>query len=354
MTLTAIDLFCGCGGLSLGLEQAGFRVIGAIDDDPLAVDSYKLNHKDTDAWVGDLSTLTTSNVKRRLGIRKGELDLLAGCPPCQGFSTLRSLNGGRKITEAKNDLVFDFLRFVVDLRPRAVMMENVPGLAVDERMQSLSDELKRLGYKGTARVLDAAEFGVPQRRRRMIYLATRGRRPIPFPPPGTKRVTVHDVIAALPKAGSSGDPLHDVSETRSQKVTELVKRIPKDGGSRRDLGDDQQLDCHKRTNGFYDVYGRMAWLEVSPTITGGFVNPSKGRFLHPAEDRCITLREGALLQGLPPDYAFSFDRGKYAVAQMIGNALPPEFIRRHAAVVADALRMRKSTRAKAPRPRADR
>ena len=110
----------------------------------------------------------------------------------------------------------------------------------------------------------------------------------------------------------------------------LIRLIPKDGGSRLDLGRQRQLGCHRRCDGFKDVYGRMAWDDVSPTVTGGCVNPSKGRFLHPTKNRCVTLREAALLQSFPPTYRFSLRRGKFPAAQMIGNALPPEFIRRHA------------------------
>jgi DNA (cytosine-5)-methyltransferase 1 len=116
-----------------------------------------------------------------------------------------------------------------------------------------------------------------------------------------------------------------------------IKRIPKDGGSRTDLGKEHQLKCHQNNDGFKDVYGRMAWDKPSPTITGGCFNPSKGRFLHPEEDRAISMREAALLQSFPSDYTFSLSRGKIAVAQMIGNALPPEFIRRHAQALLKSL-----------------
>jgi DNA (cytosine-5)-methyltransferase 1 len=122
--------------------------------------------------------------------------------------------------------------------------------------------------------------------------------------------------------------MHDHSANRTEKIVELIRKIPKDGGSRAHLGDEQQLACHKRLDGFYDVYGRMAWDAVAPTITSGFVNPSKGRFLHPSQNRTITLREAALLQTFPSYYRFPLDRGKYAAAALIGNALPPEFIRR--------------------------
>jgi DNA (cytosine-5)-methyltransferase 1 len=114
------------------------------------------------------------------------------------------------------------------------------------------------------------------------------------------------------------------------EIAELIRAVPKDGGSHRTLSSGVQLDCHKRCDGFFDIYGRMAWDEVAPTITGGCVNPSKGRFLHPRQDRVISLREAALLQTFPLGYRFLLERGKYPAAQMIGNALPPRFVRRHA------------------------
>src|SRR5208282_2716990 len=127
--LTAIDLFAGCGGLTQGLRKAGFEVLGAIENEKKAAATYKLNHPNTHLWIDDIRAVNTRSVSRKLGLRKGELHLLAGCPPCQGFSTMRTLNGKRSVRDKRNDLVFEFLRFVEALRPRAVMMENVPGLA---------------------------------------------------------------------------------------------------------------------------------------------------------------------------------------------------------------------------------
>jgi DNA (cytosine-5)-methyltransferase 1 len=143
-------------------------------------------------------------------------------------------------------------------------------------------------------------------------------------------MTVKDAIGTMLPAGKSGDALHDLPEIRTPDVMARIKKIPKNGGSRSDLKKSDQLPCHKRCRGFNDIYGRMSWDAVSPTITGGCVNPSKGRFLHPEEDRAITLREAAILQTFPKDYRFHLEGGKGAVATQIGNALPPEFIRRHA------------------------
>ncbi len=324
----AIDLFCGCGGLTLGLKQAGFEVVGAIDCDDLAVETYKANHPEVHVWKKDIQKLSGRAVKRKLKLKKGELDLLAGCPPCQGFSTMRTLNGGREIEDKRNDLIYEFLRFVKELEPKAIMMENVPGLIKDERFENFCEEIKKLGYIPNADVKDAADYGVPQRRQRMILLAGKGRK-IEFAKP-TKRKTVADAIRNLPPAGKSGDPLHDIKENRSKKVRKRIRQIPKNGGSRTDLPKKDQLECHKKCNGFKDVYGRMAWDKPAPTITSGCFNPSKGRFLHPEENRAITLREAAILQGFPRRYNFPPNNSKTNIALMIGNALPCSLIKQHA------------------------
>ncbi len=325
--LSAIDLFCGAGGLTEGLRQAGFSVIGAIDNEPLAVETYKANHSKTKVWEIDIKKMAASRLMRELALGKGELDLLAGCPPCQGFSSMRTLNGSKDIHDSRNDLVFHFLRFVRVLRPKAIMMENVPALADDWRIERMLEDLGKLGYKANVKILNAADFGVPQRRRRMILLGSKnGTLDVPRKADSVR--TVRDVIADLEKPGNSDDPLHDFGEKRSERISDLIKKIPKDGGSRTDLHPDLQLPCHKKCNGFKDVYGRMAWDDVAPTITSGCTNPSKGRFLHPVQNRAITLREAALLQSFRYDYYFSLRKGKQPAAVLIGNALPPELIRR--------------------------
>lgn len=326
---TAIDLFCGAGGLTTGLRQARFKVIGAVDVDPLAVKTYKLNHPRVRVWKRTIEKVTVTEVKRTLGIENRDLSLLAGCPPCEGFSSLRTLNGARKIKDPRNDLIYQFMRFVRGLKPLTVMLENVPALAEDSRIDDVCDELEELGYSYVLDVLDASKYGVPQRRRRMILLAGR-LGSIEFAAEEAKSKSVRQAIGNLPGPNSSDDPLHKVSEARSDRIRELIRAIPKNGGSRLDLGTKKQLACHQTCDGFKDIYGRMAWAEVAPTITSGCVNPSKGRFLHPERNRAITLREAALLQTFPPDYKFALDRGKFAVASLIGNALPPLFVKLHA------------------------
>ena len=270
---TAIDLFCGCGGLSLGLRRAGFNVAVAIDNDRLSVSTYRMNHKPKLLIAEDIRLTDGRAIMHELSLKPGELDLLAGCPPCQGFSTLSTLNGQRQIDDDMNDLVFEFLRFVRILRPRAVMIENVPRLLYDARFERLRQVLDNLGYTHDARVLNAANFGVAQRRHRLILLATLHGSPS-FAPPVNRRRTVRGAIRRLPPPELSQDPIHNYPVRRAPHVMSLIRRIPKNGGSRTDLPTTDQLPCHKKCNGFSDIYGRMSPTEPSPTITGGCINPS--------------------------------------------------------------------------------
>ena len=331
----AIDLFCGCGGLSLGLRGAGFEVVAAVDNDPLSVSTYRRNHERDREHMSviekDIKDVVPQELMEKLELKPGELDLLAGCPPCQGFSILRTLNGSRRFVEPLNKLVFQFVRFAQVFRPQALMMENVPALRGNWRLTQVKRELRALDYNTEAEVFDAVEFGVPQRRRRMILLAVRKEYGRPsFAPPVRDRRTVADAIRWLPPPEDSLDPAHNYPVRRADHVLSLIRRIPKDGGSRTDLPEEEQLECHRNFRGFSNIYGRMAWNAPAPTITSGCINPSKGRFLHPEENRAVTLREAALLQGFPAWYDFDLTRGRYPTALLIGNAFPPRFAERHA------------------------
>lgn len=324
--LTAIDLFAGCGGLTQGLRDAGFDVLAAVELDPLATETYTVNHPEVRVFHEDIRSIVASRLLDGCGLAPGDLDLLAGCPPCQGFSRLRNNNRQNRMGDPRNRLIDDVLRLVGDLQPKVLMLENVPNLMRYTRYLVFKRELRRFGYEISDQVLNVADFGVPQRRKRLVVLASRLGK-IKHPQPTDSRRTVRDAIGELPPVHLSDDPLHNFGEIRSERIRQLIKAVPKDGGSRTALGPNFQLKCHTQHDGYYDVYGRMRWDDVAPTITGGCINPSKGRFLHPTEDRAITLREAALLQSFPPSYEFSLGRGKYAAAEMIGNALPPVFSR---------------------------
>ena len=216
------------------------------------------------------------------------------------------------------------------------MMEILPGLAQHRSFVKLCRDLRSLGYRVEWEIKDARHYGVPQRRKRLILLAGL-RFDIALAKESEAIYTVWKAIGDLKKPDLSRDKLHNLPEHRSDKVLTLIKSIPKDGGSRSDLPKSKQLACHQRTNGFNDIYGRMAWDEPAPTITGGCFNPSKGRFLHPVHNRAITLREAAILQTFPRRYLFPVAKSKESIALMIGNALPPTFIKRHANQIAKSL-----------------
>lgn len=333
--LTSIDLFAGAGGLSTGLIGEGFRVVAAVELDPTSAKSYSLNHTRSNVIVGDVRSLRGPDLLRRANIARGELDLLTGCPPCQGFSTLRTKRRTQSNREdPRNNLITEILRLVRSMRPRAVVVENVPGLAKDRRFGDFRNGLRKSGYSSEYAVLNASDFGIPQRRKRLVLVALRDKDlPVNWSDYRSEERTVRDAIGHLSSAGSSGDELHDFPECRTPAMMSRIKATPKDGGSRRDLPPELQCACHVKRDGYFDVYGRMAWDSVAPTITGGCSNPSKGRFLHPEEDRAITLREAALLQTFPSNYQFCLERGKEHVARQIGNAFPPELIRPIAKVI---------------------
>ena len=322
----AIDLFSGCGGLTEGMKQAGFKVIAAVEIDHYAAETYKNNHKNVNLFEQDITNVNPGDIKKIMG---GEpLHLLAGCPPCQGFSSVRRLNKKEPVKDVRNNLIWEYYRFVEALMPLTLMMENVPGLADYKPFQNMVEKLKRLGYSNIKyEKIWIQEYGVPQRRRRLVLVASRIGK-IDIPQGNKKFKTVRDCIGNIEPVESTKDLLHKIYPKHTPKVYEKISKIPLDGGSRKDLPVEYQLKCHMKENvGFDDIYGRLKWDSFSSTITGGCLNPSKGRFLHPQENRCITAREAALLQTFPKKYKFPTNIKKIAIALMIGNALPPEFSR---------------------------
>ena len=326
-----MDLFCGVGGTTAGLKDAKFKVVAAIDCMPEAVAGYVLNHPEVRVWEEDICAINPRSVMKQVGMKKGNLDLLAGCPPCQGFSRIRSKSAEDMAADERNNLVFQYLRFVKVLYPKTVMLENVPGLMQDGRMKKVEKELESMGYSFDQSVLNAADYGVPQRRRRFILVGSRigG---VNLARPTKQRRTVRQTIEFL-QNGKKSDPLHEKRTVYRKEVLDIIKKIKKDGGLRSELPKKYQLPCALRSGGFKDVYGRMKWDDVAPTLTGGCINASKGRFLHPEEDRAITLREAALLQGFSIRYKFPININRQKLAILIGNAFPPKFTKAHAKVL---------------------
>jgi DNA (cytosine-5)-methyltransferase 1 len=186
--------------MTVGLKQAGFRVLGAIEVDPLAVETYRMNHPKVEIWPVDIRQVKVSEFKRVLGVSTGELDLLAACPPCEGFSSIRTLNGSRLINDPANDLVFQVIRFAKHLLPKTILIENVPALMADRRMMTILGLLAEYGYSTRSGVVDAADFSVPQRRERMFLMASRiGPMELPDAPTAFNPTTVRDKIGRLPE-----------------------------------------------------------------------------------------------------------------------------------------------------------
>jgi len=324
----AIDLFAGCGGLSLGLQQAGFNVVSAVEIDCVAAETYRRNHPDVNLIEKDLRKVKGPQL---LPLGGGQVHLLAGCPPCQGFSRVRRKNRNRSARDNRNWLIDEYVRIVRSIHPAALFLENVPGIERYHRFKSFLRVIGDLGYKINCECLELSQYAVPQRRRRIVVLAGRGFT-IDMPSPARVQIkrNVEWAIGDLPSPSKSSNRFHREVTRHDAKMLRRIAAVPKDGGSRLDWPDDLALKCHvdMERDGFKDVYGRMSWDEPSPTITGGCINASKGRFVHPEENRAITLLEAALLQTFHQRYYFSTKRGRYAVAEMIGNALPPEFARR--------------------------
>ena len=321
---SAIDLFSGCGGLSEGLKQAGFKVIAGVEVDKNAAKAYRMNHADTVLFEDDIRKLDTGKILKLL--RGNPLHLLAGCPPCQGFSSLRKLNRKSAVWDERNGLIDEYYRFVEELNPLTIMLENVPGIVDYSLFKAIIIKLEKLGYYLVYKVVNVANYSVPQRRKRLVLLGSKLCE-IDIAKGLNTLTTVKTALSKLIK-NNENDELHKNYPKHKQHIQKMISLIPKNGGSRKDLPNKYILDCHKKRNvGFNDVYGRLCWDKVSSTITGGCLNPSKGRFLHPEEDRCISAREAALLQTFPIDYKFPSDIPRAELALLIGNALPPEFSR---------------------------
>lgn len=336
--LTAIDLFAGGGGLSQGLVQAGYNVVAAVELDSNAASTYQVNHSDTEVITNDIRFVSAKSLSTMLNGK--QLDLLAACPPCQGFSSLTS---SKREDDPRNSLIVEVGRLIKELKPKSIMIENVPGL-MSRGKSYLSDFLAILeseGYKYSFSVLQVADYGVPQFRKRFVLLAGLG---FDIPIPANTHsgradstlkpwLTVKDAIynlqdtVELQYSALLGGP-EAVNWHVTRTINDLTKKrlsFIKPGGSRFDMPDELRPDCHKGKNtGFSNVYGRMSWDKPAPTITSGCTTLSKGRFGHPDKLRTISVREAALLQTFPMDYKFNVSSID-AVCRIIGNALPCKF-----------------------------
>lgn len=325
--ISCIDLFCGVGGLTYGLIKGGIRVIAGIDLDPQCRFPYESNN-DSVFIERDVQNLSGSELATMFGDAK--FKLLAGCAPCQPFSTY-SRKGRQVRDDRKWELISDFGRLVRETQPDFVTMENVPQL-LDHKV--FKDFLRDLsGYETWYDVVDCVQYGIPQTRKRLVLLASR-LGSVKLMPPNkfgscSTTVTVRQSISHLPplEAGGSNpdDPLHTASSLSDLNLRRI--RASKPGGTWRDWDDELLAKCHRKTTGktYPSVYGRMEWDAPSPTITTQCFGFGNGRFGHPEQDRAISLREAAILQTFPENYRFVAPDERVTfnkLGRLIGNAVP--------------------------------
>jgi len=332
-TYTAIDLFSGAGGLSLGLERAGFNVPLAVDNDETAVETYRKNLEGRTV-CRSLREIESSEILDLAGLEVGECNLVAGGPPCQGFSVQRRGDDH----DPRNHLVVRFIEIVNTIKPDLFLMENVSGLMSKRGkpyLNRIRERAESNGYSTFIRKLNAAKYGVPQNRIRAFLVGekfssdgVRFQFPEPLIEDESDFLSVRDALKGLPSPPEDGSPHPDVAnhyrESRmSEKNIRRLKHIPP-GGGRDQLPEELQLKCHKDNpdHRHKDVYGRLAWDDPSVTLTARFDSFTRGKFGHPEENRSITLREGARIQTFP-DW-FELEGNREQGARQIGNAVPPK------------------------------
>jgi DNA (cytosine-5)-methyltransferase 1 len=327
MRIEAVDLFCGAGGLSYGLEKAKIKVKAGIDFEPSCAYPFEKNIKKAKFFQYDISQLESEVVAEQYS--EGSIRLLAGCAPCQPFSTLR--NGTDRKGSDKWPLLNHFARLVKSVQPDLVTMENVPTLESQSIFNDFVQTLKDEGYLVSSSIVDASDYGVAQRRKRLVLLASKlGEIKLLSPQElGIKKKTVREVIGSLPKIEAGqvcvSDPLH---KSRSMSPVNLQRiQISKPGGTWRDWPESLRAPCHQKESGatFSSVYARMEWDKPSPTITTQSTNFGTGRFGHPEQNRALSLREMAVLQSFPADYEFMEKDSPIAfstIGKLIGNAVP--------------------------------
>ena len=333
-----IDMFAGAGCASLGFMREGFDIVAALEIDRRRCDVYE-NNIGLRPVQKDAMSVTGDEMLRNAGLRKGSAFCMVGCPPCQSFSKLADTRGVSAVDDPRSRLVSKFGRLVAEMKPAAVIFENVSWMATGPGRVFLDDYMSVLqgaGYYTVPGIINASQVGIPQNRKRIIavsvrrHLLNRERAALldAFHDPvrGANK-TVRDALRGLqPLSGgqrSRRDPLHFAS-SHGRRVAEIIRHVPKNGGSRKDVPRRLWLECHKRLSGGAETsYGRMWWDRPSSTITRRCTSPACGRFIHPSQDRGITLREAARLQTIPDSFNFG-DNSAVAIGSMIGDAVPVE------------------------------
>ena len=324
----AVDLFCGIGGLTYGLHKAGITVKAGIDNDISCKHAYEKNNKNAKFIHADIREVQPETINKYY--EGADIKVLVGCAPCQPFSSHANKRKKSKNTE-NFSLLLEIARLVEECQPDIVSVENVPGLAREEIYSVFLKTIKGLDYYASEKpnIVFCPEYGVPQTRKRLVYLASKIGEINLIPPPYTKKEqwpTVGDFIAGLPpiRHGSKSrkDPSHSASRLTDINLERIKQSKP--GGSWRDWDESLVSPCHKKST-YLAPYGRMKWDSPAPTITTQFSCYSTGRFGHPTQNRTISLREGALLQTFPKSYTLHDNNAPLNVSQIarhIGNAVP--------------------------------
>ncbi|MGX2969234.1 DNA cytosine methyltransferase [Ursidibacter sp. B-7004-1] len=324
--IEAVDLFCGAGGLTAGLQKTGIKVKAGYDIEETCRFPFEFNN--AAAFINkDVSTVDKEEILSWYSDKK--IRLLAGCAPCQPFSKYNQ--GKDTSTDKKWPLLYSFARLIRETKPELITMENVPEVVKHQVYHDFVAELKELGYFIWADTIKCVDYGLPQQRKRHVLLASIFGEVSMISPTHNENnwVTVEDVISHLPKieAGQTceTDRLH-----RAMALSEInLKRIQasKPGGTWRDWPEELRTECHRRASGatYSAVYGRMSWDKPSPTMTTLCYGYGNGRFGHPEQDRAISLREAAIFQAFPEDYQFCPNDKPInlnTIGKMIGNAVP--------------------------------
>jgi DNA (cytosine-5)-methyltransferase 1 len=367
---TAIDLFCGAGGLSEGLRQAGFAIVAGNDFDPFAGATFAATHKEAQFIGGSIRDLSADDFLKATGLRKGELDCLAGGPPCQGYSVY---NHQRGMHDERSHLFREYLRIVEGLMPKWLVMENVTGImsaGEGEAFQAVLSGIKALGYSVEAQILRAEEYGIPQERRRVVFIGNRLGVPIVWPRKTHGEgllpfTTIADALSDLPPLengedcgimGYQGAPqteyqaelrhgsnaVHNHSAPRLGKMNiERMQYIPQ-GGSWRDIPHELLPAGMKRAkrSDHTKRYGRMRWEGLSCTVLTK-CDIHWGAYIHPEQDRSITVREAARIQSFPDWFHFEGPRTEQFV--QVGNAVPPMLGRKIGEAILEACSLIEAT-----------
>jgi len=322
--MACIDLFCGVGGLTSGLKKSGLNVVAGVDIDRSCSHPFEANNG-AKFLLEDISKLEPETLNEHFA--SASIRVLVGCAPCQPFSTYSQRY--ETVGTERWGLMYHFARLVKSIRPEIVAMENVPTVVKHEVYKDFVGALKEYGYYVWSDVVDCKQYGLPQNRKRAVLLASRDRPLQIMPPTKNRKMSVREAIGAMPELAhgevSNQDRLH-----RSAKLSDLnLKRIKAShpGGTWRDWPKELVAECHQKHTGrtYSSVYARMLWDQPSPTLTTQFFGFGNGRFGHPDQDRAITLREGAILQGFPREYSFLAEDDKVhfkTLGRLIGNAVP--------------------------------